>query len=74
MVIDGTTYTRDQLRSCIAAAWELSLAYAKADPDNGGGEEVEWEDLDNAADLANEAWTDEDRARLTRTAKVENGA
>lgn len=42
----------------------LVMAYEKADPDNGGGESVDWSDLDRAFNLAKDALKKHAPARL----------
>jgi hypothetical protein len=60
IVIQGRSCTEEQILAAFAACRQLELAYAKASEDNGGSSSVDWEDVDQARELATLALSPEE--------------
>lgn len=69
---DGIVRSAEQIEAAFAACRQLELAYARASEDNGGDSSVEWEDVDLARALANEAITDQECVDLQEQAAKDN--
>lgn len=72
ILIRGNLYTIEQLEFAVDAAWALSVAYARADEDNGGGGSVEWEEVNEAHESALRVWDQEALDELKGEAQAHN--
>lgn len=70
---DGTGRTAKEIEQAFAACRVLELAYAKADPDNGGGSSIDWDTLALARDRAIEALSAKELEVIEGQARDDNG-
>lgn len=68
--INGETYTVDQIEAALDAAFLLRVAYAKGLPKNGGGDAIDWEDINLVHERADSIFP---KKEVNRVAKAENG-
>jgi hypothetical protein len=56
--LNGNLYSGQQLQAALRVCFDMAVSYAMAEPRNGGNEHIEWEWLDEVAELADEVMAD----------------
>lgn len=73
ITLDGVTFTEKQVREAFACCRTLARAWAESDEENGGGGEMEWDDVGLSVDFAQSALGPEAVRLLNSEAKRRNG-
>lgn len=71
--VDGFAFNLDQVCGLASQSLSVLLAYEKASPDNGGGESVDWDDLDPVDERIRELVGEEVVAAVAKIAQSSNG-
>ena len=71
--IDGYSFSLEQVRGLASQSLSVLLAYEKASPDNGGGESVDWDDLNPVDERIRELVGEEVVAAVAKIAQSSNG-
>lgn len=71
--IDGFALSLEQVCGLASQSLSVLLAYEKASPDNGGGESVDWEDLDPVDERIRELVGEDVVAAVAKVAQSSNG-
>lgn len=72
VVSEGYVYTLDQIQHALDCAYRLALTYALADPENGGGGYIDWEDINGAHEEARMAFDIGGLTEIDQEAQAQN--